>query len=407
MLGVAIRIAQRMGIHSETSLAKCPPLEAEMRRRLWWSLVLFDSRISEIADLKSTTLIPTWDCKVPLNVNDSDFRADMKETPQVQGNSSETLFAVVRSEIGDYIRHSTFHLGFTNPALKHLSKDGFNSEGSEMRDLEKTIEDKYLKFCDPQHPLHFITINTARSYLAKCRIMEHYFKYSSSSAHQSEAQHDATILDALIMLECDTQLLTSPLSKGFRWLVYSYFPFPAYIRIAQILKRRPVCDQAEQAWKALGDNYDARFGLSQMQRTPFFNIFAGFILQAWEARESAFKGTGGPLAVPNIVISVRHKLANMAPHLSNLDAERSIDTPGTSVDDSNMSIPMGFGDPSSLYRMGWQDGGITGSGSYLDMSGFDPLDTDINQLNWSAMDWNLANAPAGAMDDSTNPPHPY
>lgn len=407
MLGVAIRIAQRMGIHSESALAKCSPLEAEMRRRLWWSLVLFDSRISEIADMKTTTLVPTWDCKVPLNVNDSDFRVDMKEAPQVQGKSSEALFAVVRGEIGDYIRHSKFHLGFTNPALKPLPRDGLNAEGSEMISLERIIEDKYLQFCDPEHPLHFITIYTARSYLAKCRIMEHYFKYSSSSANQAEAQHDATISDALTMLECDTQLLTSPLSKGFRWMIFSYFPFPAYIRIAQILKRRPVCDQAEQAWKVLSDNYDARFGLSLMQNTPFYNIFAGFILQAWEARESAFKETGEPLAVPRIVISVKHKLADMAPHLSNLDAERSIDTPGMSFNDFPMSMPIGFGDPSSLCRMGWQDDGITGPGSYLDMSGLDPLDTDINQLNWSAVDWNLANAPAGEMGDSTNLPPRY
>lgn len=330
------------------------------------------------------------------------FCVDMKEAPQVQGKSSEVLFAVVRSIIGDHIRHSKFHLGFTNPALKPLPKDGLNPEESEMIVLERTIEDKYLEFCDPEHPLHFMTICTARSYLAKCRIMEYYFKYSSSSVNQAEAQHDATISDALTMLECDTQLLTSPLSKGFRWMVFSYFPFPAYIRIAQILKRRPGCDQAEQAWEVLSDNYDARFGLSLMQKTPFFNIFAGFILHAWETRESVFKETGEPLAMPRIVMSIRHKLADMAPHLSNLDAERSIDTPGMSINDFSMSIPMDFGDHSSLSRMGWQDDGITGPGSYLDMSGLDPLDTDIHQLNWSAMDWNLPNAPAGEMGDLTN-----
>lgn len=34
MLGIAIRIAQRMGIDKETILAKVTPLEAELRRRL-------------------------------------------------------------------------------------------------------------------------------------------------------------------------------------------------------------------------------------------------------------------------------------------------------------------------------------------------------------------------------------
>lgn len=34
LLGVALRIAQRMGIDKESILAKSSPLEAELRRRL-------------------------------------------------------------------------------------------------------------------------------------------------------------------------------------------------------------------------------------------------------------------------------------------------------------------------------------------------------------------------------------
>lgn len=70
MLGVAIRIAQRMGIHNEASNATCAALEAEMRRRLWWSLVIFDNRICEMFDYRKATLAPTWDCHVPLNLSD-------------------------------------------------------------------------------------------------------------------------------------------------------------------------------------------------------------------------------------------------------------------------------------------------------------------------------------------------
>ncbi len=38
MLAVAIRIAKRMDIHDESSYTKYDALEAEMCRRLWWSL---------------------------------------------------------------------------------------------------------------------------------------------------------------------------------------------------------------------------------------------------------------------------------------------------------------------------------------------------------------------------------
>lgn len=94
-----------------------------MRRRLWWSLVLFDNRICEMADYKASNLLPTWDCKIPLNVNDFDLQPEMKTGPTMHGNPSEALFAVVRSEVGNFTRRSSFHLDFTNPALKTVAKE--------------------------------------------------------------------------------------------------------------------------------------------------------------------------------------------------------------------------------------------------------------------------------------------
>lgn len=126
---------------------ECPALEAEMRRRLWWSLMLFDTRICEMADYKAMMLTPTWDCRAPLNVNDFDLQPEMKDPPAVQGKSTEAIFAVVCSEMGEFVRHSAFHLDFISPALKTVAKAvqrGPVPEGGELVTLEKTIEDKYL-----------------------------------------------------------------------------------------------------------------------------------------------------------------------------------------------------------------------------------------------------------------------
>ena len=374
-----------------------------MRRRLWWSLILFDTRIGEMADSKTATLTPTWDCRIPLNVNDSDFRQEMKEPPQVQGKSTEALFAVVRSELGDFIRHTTFHLGFTSPASKSIDKDdqhGPIPEGSELVSIEKTIEDKYLKFCNPENPLHFMTIWTTRGYLAKCRLVEHHFRYSGSSLHQAQAQRDAAISYALSMLECDTKLMTSPLTKGFMWLVHSYFPFTAYIQIVQHLKWRPVSDQAEQAWEVMSDNYQARFGFLRGEDS-FFQIFTNIVLQAWQAREATFKQSGELLVTPRIVLSIRHRLGQIAPNAHNPGTGQPNGATDMGITDFPMSMPMGFGSHSLFYNMGGQDGyAETGPGAYPYIPGPAPLDLDINQLDWSAMDWDLVNAPAGEARES-------
>jgi hypothetical protein len=92
MLGAAVRIAQRMGIDTESTNARHSVLEAELRRRLWWSLTLYDNRMAEMTECKTTSLLPTWDCKLPLNVNDFSLRAEMNTQPAEFGVLSEALF---------------------------------------------------------------------------------------------------------------------------------------------------------------------------------------------------------------------------------------------------------------------------------------------------------------------------
>ena len=387
MLGVAIRIAQRMGIHSESALAKCTTVEAEMRRRLWWSLILFDTRIGEIADSKTATLDPTWDCKIPLNVNDSDLRPEMKGPPAIQGKSTDALFAVVRSELGEYIRHTEFHLDFTSPALKPIAKhlqNGPAPEGGELSKLEEMIEDQYLKSCDQENPIHFMTLWTTRAYLAKYRLLEHHSRYSSSSVHQT-AQRDAATSHALRMLECDTKIMTSPLTKGFLWLNQSHFPFPAYIQIAQDLRRRPTSGLAHQAWEVMSDNYEAWFDSQFRDDSPFFHIFTKIVLQAWEAYEAASKQLGETLT-PRIVSSIRYTLAQIARHAQNTETEQPNIIMGMGIDEFPMPISIGFANQNLPYSMGMQDGyAVMRPEMYSGLPGQAPLDVDMSQLDWTAL----------------------
>lgn len=396
MLGVAIRIAQRMGIHTEAVLTKSTPFEAEMCRRLWWALILFDSRVGELADFRMPTLTPTWDCKIPLNLSDSDLRPETEVPPKVRGISTDTLFAVVRGELGDFIRHARYHITSTNPALTSLAKDDSNSEGSELVRLEKMIEEKYLKHCDPGNPLHFITMWMTRGQMAKCRLIEHHFRYSSLPSHQADEQRNAAISCALDMLECDTKLASSTLTKGFQWILHLYFPFPAYIYVVQHLKRRPLSDQAAQAWDVMGDNYNARFGALYKHDT-FSRLFAKMVLQAWDIRETAYKEMGKTLEIPRLISSIREKAERTKPDTQGLTTgpDQPIEPSDIGFKDFLTPFPMGFAHQNPLHGMGGQhEYGEAGSRADTNASRLGPPNIDVHQLDWSAMDWDLIDTPA-------------
>ena len=333
MFAVAIRIGQRMRLHNEAALATHTVFEAEMRRRLWWALVLFDSRISEMSDHKCTTLNPTWDCKVPLNINDSDLRPEMKELPVTRETLTDATFIAVRGELGNFIRHAKFHLDFTTPALKPIintARHGTISSVTKLDLLQKRIEDRYLSHCDPENAVHFLTLWFTQLVIARCRLIELYSRCNQS---KTESQRDAALHYSLKMLECDTKIAASPSARRLMWMPDLYFPFIAYISVLEDLRRRPTNKQAERAWEAISLNFETHMIVLYQdtafeENSQFVQTFTRIILLAWETREAAFKNAQKPLTPPRIVSLLRERETK---ELKNTD---------TAVLNSNFDIEM-------------------------------------------------------------------
>ena len=359
---------------------------------------MFDSRICEMSDYKATMLAPIWDCKTLLNVNGFDLWPEMKTAPAVHGAPTEALFAVVRSELGDFVRHSAFHLDFLNPMFKSIAKDvqhGPVPEGGELVTLEKLIQDKYLQFCNPENPLHFMTLWTARGYLAKSHLVEYYSQHSKSSTPQTDAQRDVAIDHALSMLECDTQLMTSPLTKGYRWFIHFQFPFPAYIHIVQDLRRRPVGELSEKTWDAMSDNYETRFLDRDRENddNPFFKIFSRIVLQAWAAREAVSGALDEPIVPPRIVSHIRHIATRTMSNAQLGNVEQANGAVGMNNDEFSMPMAMDFGRHGPLYGIGEQKPVDSVPGSFPEVPDQNPREIDVNQWDWNAIDWTSMRGP--------------
>ncbi|OJJ72302.1 hypothetical protein ASPBRDRAFT_54171 [Aspergillus brasiliensis CBS 101740] len=378
MLGVAIRIAQRLNIQDEKSNARCPALEGEMRRRLWWSLVMFDNRIGEMTDRKTTMLIPTWDCGTPLNVIDNNIQPEMKTQPAAHAGPTEAFFVVLRSELGEFLRHSPLHLDYINPSFKAISR---HLEGGGVTDLERKIEDNYLRLCNPEIPLHYMTIWTIRGFLAKYLLLDHYSNFSPTQ--QSEAQRNIASSYAVRILESDTMLMSSPLTKRYHWHVHMHFPFPAYLHIIQDLRKRPTQEHAHEMWKAMSENYEIRFG-DMYRFHPFFDLMARNVLQAWDAHQSALSELGKTATSPWIVQDVRTKLQKL-----NSDKEHcSAEQPNDMEDTPPFSMSTNHDIPNLLSGMEGLGTAYSGLGGYSDIFEQAVMDVDAYQSGWPTMNFN-------------------
>lgn len=429
MLAVAIHIAQRMGIHMERTYATYSALEAEVCRRLWWSLVTFDHRVCELSEYRTTTLTPTWDCRMPLNLHDFELRPEMKMAPPAHEEPTEALFAVLRYLHADFLRHSAVHLSFANPCLQMTAaRPGPGNNSGDLAALERLIEDKYIALCDPANPLYFMAIWTTRGSLARTRLLEYYSRLVSAEAgschhnqqqeqqqqQQQGQQHkeqsgtgkcresmdrdededEASLSYALTMLECDAKLLTSPVSRGFAWFARLNFPMLAYVHVLRYLRGRRGGggggggDTAltRKAWRVLSESYEAHAAEPKLA-DAIFVVCSRLVLQAWNATrgegspsstgKSQSEGDAVGTEVPRIVADMRDKTVQVS------TAEPASGGGGGATDHPTVPISMDHGWQNV---MGLQ--GFPGSqpGGYPDMSplGTSGIDTNhfLNMYNW-------------------------
>ncbi|OHE93826.1 hypothetical protein CORC01_10847 [Colletotrichum orchidophilum] len=377
LLSVAIRIAQRMGLQHESANARCTILEAEMRRRLWWSLVLFDARMSGLSEHKATELTPTWDCAVPLNVGDSELRAEMKEPPRAEMKVSEALFSVLAAELADFARHTPFYLDMTNPILRPIAKE--LPGGGKVDWLEKSVEERYLRYCDLENPTHFMAMWMSRASLSKFRLMENSHSYLMEP---DEERYKITLSSALRWLHCDAKLAASPLTQRFRWFLQIYYPFPAYIRITQFLKLNPLDSKAEYIWNALSDHFEARFEQLMPGYSPVFIPFSEVIISTWEVLATALRDSGQPVVPPRIVTKVQERLLEVTPTPS--PQSPTAEAMGMGSYDFGASIPMDFVGHSLNYDQ--ITFSPTNNALYPNISMPDTHGINVDQFNWDSLD---------------------
>lgn len=401
MLGMAIRISKRMGIQSEESLAKRTPFEAEMCRRLWWALTLFDARIGEMANDKNTMISLSWDCRVPLKVNDSELWEDMKEAPEqsaAPSNAPDTLFVAIRAQMADISRRADFYQFFSPGA--HTKETRPDRTGPELAILEKLVDEVQPRLASGNR-LHFMTVWTTKIFLARCCLLEELrmaYGTPASATHDQERRLNMLILHALSMLDGDTKLCSSPLAKGFRWFNDMHFPFFAYMHIARVLRRYPLSTYADQAWGIMSANYEVRFSDLEApflrgppkEIGPFSKIFAGIIAQTWEAREAALSRAGLEITKPKIVENVLGILARMGDTAYEQSGEWDGVGPSTAVEGLQPQMPtqsMEHGNGLMYYSQLQINPWAPMPPPYNSVQSSTQFSTDLNRLDWDTMNW--------------------
>ncbi|CAG7924024.1 unnamed protein product [Penicillium olsonii] len=316
-IGIAVRIATRLGLHRDGAQFGISPFETEQRRRLWWQIVVLDKRIADITGSPTSALTSMGtDCRFPLNVNDIDLHPDAKEPPSLSTAVTESTFPLTRIEImiasaPDGIRPDpkvprSFQAHDGSSAL--LSKRPPREQTDHLDRYCAYMDSTYLKKCNLNIPIQLFTFLMTRVSLYKLRVLD-FICRDDSSADGDDKRRGTAFSAAIDLLESDNQIHHTESLHGFIWYSQMQMPLPGYLFLANELCHRTTGDHCQRAWNAILQS-PYHQGLSRNLRSPLHVGLGQAILKAWDARQNAEMQLGRSLQQPDLVAALRISLVD-------------------------------------------------------------------------------------------------
>lgn len=256
MNSVILRLAQGLGIHRDGTNFALKPFETEMRRRLWWHICLMDIRASEDHGTDPQIYENMYDTRLPLNVNDDDIHPDMTEAPTEREGFTDVTFCLIRCEITCALRRAnyvcpggrSFRLGDPAPSVEHFERM--------IQIISNHVEERYIKHCDMNIPIHWAAATVGRLILAKLWLIVHHpMTRADRVTNVSQATRQSLFLTAIEVLEFGRLLETDPKTAKWGWLVRTNMQWHGVAFVLSEVCVRPICPITDRAWNAINSLY--------------------------------------------------------------------------------------------------------------------------------------------------------
>ncbi|KAK2599925.1 hypothetical protein QQS21_005309 [Conoideocrella luteorostrata] len=253
LTGLIIRIAQGMGLHRDGTHLKLSPFETEMRRRLWWAILVLDLRSAEELGTDMAISERSYDTLKPSNINDSDISPESTETPIPREGRSDSAVAIVRCEICELSRKLVTAASAMSSLCPSSDQSSIAERERMLIELYKRVEHKFLQHVlDETDPLYWVAAMIARVIVAKmCLVIYHPMLFPGSEIELSEDIRQRIYVAAIEVIEYNHKLNTDPRCKQYRWLFKTYTNWHAIAYTLIETARRPWTALVERGWDAV------------------------------------------------------------------------------------------------------------------------------------------------------------
>ncbi|KAM3513140.1 hypothetical protein MY11210_003165 [Beauveria gryllotalpidicola] len=248
MTGIAIRMAQAIGLHRDGShFSNLTPYEVEIRRRVWWALCMIDARASGDQGTDLTISEDGFDTRLPLNINDDDLSVDTAVMPEAREGITDMTTTQVSCGLVD-VERKMIARQKEGPASPETSSAVFD-------ELFARLDHSYLRHSNPNGDItYWVGVTIARLVAAKMTLVLYLPTIMSAPQELASTpnQHrDKLLVAAIEVAEYNHALNSEEKCKHWRWVFQTYTHICAIVYMLLSATQRPWSPLLERAWLAL------------------------------------------------------------------------------------------------------------------------------------------------------------
>lgn len=259
---------------------------------MWWQIIVLDTQAAELSGSGASVLAHLWDTKIPLNLNDSDLYPQMTESPIEHTGPTEMMFCKLRYQVGEFFRtaKSVSVIGGSWHSLSDLQIPVAEKDKA-ISEIEKLVEDKFLRYCDPAIPLHLLTSIVARAVVCQLRVLAHHpSRRPGGEGDMSANEINLLFTNSLKTIEYDNLAQSSTNIRRFLWHVDVHFQWLAFVYLLSQLRCRTIGEEADRAWQQVGETFHNRPEIITDSKNALHTAISSLTIRAWEARVAASGG---------------------------------------------------------------------------------------------------------------------
>ncbi|KAK1712059.1 hypothetical protein BDP67DRAFT_61275 [Colletotrichum lupini] len=249
LTGLAIRIAESLGVHEDGFRLGLGPFETEMRCRLWWHLTALDATAPESHGFNNTMADRGKIFRLPLNVNDTELWPQMDEAPTGRDEWTETTFSIMNLDLCRNLRHAVSAVGAADEQTRE----------AKIQQTESSMAHRWLRFAPKNSDLYRAAESLLRISVAKARFILMLQAWLSAPMQQDRRYRylpHSLFITAIELLEQGYLLQSGKLFPGYAWFYQQHPQLYALFLTLRTLVDSPERGEAERAWLAV-DNYIA------------------------------------------------------------------------------------------------------------------------------------------------------